>query len=258
MQTNREILELARFKTEPYRCSYLPAQTACLEYRLIADLTADAYHELLRRGWRRFGWQYFRPACPECTECHSLRVQVDRFQPSRSQRRALKRNSHIKVAVQSPTVTQRHLQLYNAYHEDMHHRKGWPHRPISADEYHQTFLAGDTGFAREFLYWDRGQLVGVALVDVVPDAISSVYFFHDPKWRSDGPGVFSILQQQRYAAERGLHYQYLGYFVSQCPSMAYKSRYRPHEILIGYPADQQAPVWSGPHHDDTHATSSED
>jgi arginine-tRNA-protein transferase len=88
--------------------------------------------------------------------------------------------------------------------------------------------------------------VGVALADVVLEAISSVYFFHDPKWRSSGPGVFSILTQQRYAAEKRLRYQYLGYWISQCRSMSYKSLYQPHEILTGYPADHEDPVWTAP------------
>lgn len=257
MQTDRELVELTRFETGPYRCPYLPLQMARLEYRIVADLPANAYQELLCRGWRRFGQEYFRPVCPQCTACQSLRVKVDQFQPSRSQRRTLTRNAHIEVVVRSPTVTERHVQLYNAYHADMHHRRGWPLETISAGEYRRTFLAGDTGFAREFLFWDRGELAGVALADVVPEAISSVYFFHDPRWRSSGPGVFSILQQQRYAAEQGLRYQYLGYCVSQCQSMSYKSRYQPHEVLAGYPADQAAPVWTAPHHEKSRATSAE-
>src|SRR5262249_55888185 len=152
----------------------------------------------------------------------------------RSQRRALRHNSQVRVVVQTPTVTTDHLQLYNAYHEDMHRRRGWRWQTMTEESYQETFLAGNHGFAREFLYFDGDRLVGVGLVDLVADALSSVYFFHDPVWRSKALGVFSILQELRLAKELGLRYEYLGYWISECQSMSYKSQYRPHEILQQY------------------------
>jgi len=72
---------------------------------------------------------------------------------------------------------------------------------------------------------------------------ASVYFFHDPAWRPRSPGVFSIIQQWLYAKQHSLAWQYLGYWVAACPSMSYKSRYRPHELLVGFPGDHEEPVW---------------
>jgi len=164
--------------------------------------------------------------------------------PSRSQRRTLQRNSQIRVVVQSPTVTMEHLRLYNAYHEDMHERRAWRRQSMTEESYAETFLAGDNGFAREFLYLDEDRLVGVGLVDMVADALSSVYFFHDPLWRSQALGVFSILHELQFAKEQGLRYQYLGYWISECQSMSYKAQYRPHEILQQYPADDEEPTWT--------------
>ena len=225
------VIDLIRFITPPYTCSYLPYEIASLEYRILAGVTARAYQDLLRRGWRRFGQDFFRPACPQCVKCRSLRVNVDAFKPSRSQRRTLQLNSQMRVVVQRPSVTRDHLQLYNAYHEDMHHRRAWRQQTITEASYRETFLAGDNGFAREFLYFDGDRLVGVGLVDVVADALSSVYFYNDPLWRSKALGVFSILQELKFAQEHGLRYQYLGYWISECQSMSYKAQYRPHEIL---------------------------
>ena len=237
------IIDLVRYRTQPYTCSYLSAETASLEYRIVANVTARAYGELLRRGWRRFGDDFFRPACPRCWKCRSLRIDVADFKPSRSQRRTLQRNSQIEVVIQAPTVTRDHLHLCNAYHWDMHFRRGWPQQTVTAVSYRERFVAGENGFAREFLYFERGRLVGVGLADVVSEALSSVYFFHDPGWRPKAPGVFSVLQQARFAQEHGLRYQYLGYWIEECQSMSYKSNYRPHEILQWYPADNEEPMW---------------
>jgi len=236
-------MELARFRTQPYTCPYLPYETASLDYRIAEDMSAEAYHELLRRGWRRFGFDFFRPACPRCLKCRSLRIDVQEFKPSSSQRRNLRRNAEIRVVVQAPTMTADHLRLYDDYHEDMHRRRGWPRQARAEACYQEMFLIGDGGFAREFLYFDRDRLIGVALADVVSEALSSIYFFHDPEWRSRALGVFSILQQLQFARDHGLRRQYLGYWISECQSMSYKSQYRPHEILQRYPADDEEPTW---------------
>ena len=88
--------------------------------------------------------------------------------------------------------------------------------------------------------------MGVGLADVTTTALSSVYFFHDPAWRPRAPGVFSILRQGAYARQQGLRYHYLGYWVPDSQSMAYKAQYRPHELLVGYPADTEEPRWIKP------------
>jgi arginine-tRNA-protein transferase len=79
-------------------------------------------------------------------------------------------------------------------------------------------------------------------VDLLADSLS-LYFFHEPATRSSGLGVFSLLQELRFARERGLRHHYLGYWVAECQSMAYKAQYGPHEILQRFPADHEAPVW---------------
>jgi arginine-tRNA-protein transferase len=240
------VYELTRFTTRPYRCHYLPDQTASLTYRILIDIRAADYEDMLQRGWRRFGCEFFRPACPACVECRSLRLRLQDFAPSRRQRRALKANADIEVVVQSPTVTPEHVRLYNAYHQDMAERKQWPYRAHNLKSYYENFVMGEWDFARELQYYADGRLVGVALADVTPHALTSIYFYHDPAWRPRSPGVFSILQQVVYGKQLGLVHQYLGYWVPGSRSMDYKAQYRPHEILARYPEDDEAPVWLDP------------
>jgi len=235
--------ELARFLSPPRSCSYLPAETASLEYRIYAGLTETRYRARLERGWRRHGVHLFRPVCPQCRQCRSLRVLVDQFRPSRSQRRTLQRNADVRLVVQRPTVTAEHIRLYNAYHRDMQARRGWPDRETDAAEYEQSFLAGDWPCAREFLYFRDDELIGVGLVDLFQDAVSSVYFYHDPEWRPQGPGTFSILSELEFCRETGRRYNYLGYWIAPCGSMAYKAGFRPHELLDEYVGDDETPVW---------------
>lgn len=238
-----DLLEVARFLTPLYECSYLPTEMARLDYRLIPEVSTADYEDLLRRGWRRFGCYFFRPRCPSCHACRSLRVVVDDFRPSRSQRRALKRNSHIEFVMQPPTVTAEHVRLYNDWHVDMHARRNWAPASVSQPEYEECFLRGDFEFSRELLFLDDGKLIGVSLVDLVPSAVSSVYFFHDPAWRPAGPGVYSALRELEFCRSSGRAHLYLGFWVAACQSMAYKANYQPHEILRDYCGDNDLPVW---------------
>ena len=170
------------------------------------------------------------PACAQCVQCRSLRLPLADFRLSRSQQRTQRRNAAIRVVVQKPTLTGEHIQLFNAYHAYMHAQRGWPAQTTHERAYFRSFLLGNWSFAREFLYYDRERLVGVGLADVTHEALSSIYFFHDPAWRPHAPGVFSILHQAAYARQQGLLYHYLGYWVAQSTSMAYKAQYRPHRF----------------------------
>lgn len=239
-------LEIHRFRTTPSRCRYLSSQIACLDNRVILSISPAEYELMLSRGWRRMGCFFFRPACPACAECRSLRVPTQSFAPDRSQRRAWQRNARLRVVVQAPTVSTEHLRLWNEYHSFMRNLRDWPESPMTPDDYEATFLTGQFSFSREFLYYDEDRLVGVGLVDLTPDSLSSIYFFHDPAWRKPALGIFSVLKEIEYARQSGLSFAYLGYWIRECPSMAYKAQYRPHELLEGFPADDANPDWRDP------------
>lgn len=236
--------ELFHSIESPRECSYLPQETASLEIRGVAAMEPAEYADLLSRGYRRFGWQVFRPACAACSKCRSIRIPVREFVPNGGERRVLRRNAHIRAELHPLFVSREHLLLYNEWHRFMHRHRDWPMQRITLDGYRAEFLSGASDSGRQWLYFNDKELVGVALMDEVPGAISLVYFFYDPGWRSASPGTFSILNQLLYAKSVGLDYAYLGYWIDECQSMRYKGRFKPREILARYPAAGEAPVWN--------------
>ncbi|MFN7954236.1 MAG: arginyltransferase [bacterium] len=238
--------ELLRVVEAPRTCSYLPSEVASLEYRIIPELDRESYARMLARGYRRFGIQYFRPACRDCRRCRSIRVRVADFEEGRRYRRVLRLNRDVHAVVRAPELTRTHLELYQRYHRFMAHHRDWPRHDGRAQSYAQAFLVGGEGFAREVAYYRAGELVGCAFMDDVGDAASLVYFYYAPEWRAASPGVFSILTQIQYARARGYPYVYLGYWIPENRSMSYKSQYRPHELLVSYPRDGEEPVWREP------------
>jgi arginine-tRNA-protein transferase len=88
----------------------------------------------------------------------------------------------------------------------------------------------------EFNYRKGDRLVAVGICDVCDRSLSSVYFYFDPDESRRGLGVFGTLKEVEYAAGLGIEYYYLGYWIEQCTSMNYKSRFRPCQVL--YPDGQ--------------------
>lgn len=235
--------ELFRIVEEPRPCSYLPVERASLEYRIVTGLGCDDYEDLLARGYRRFGHQLFRPACRQCQQCVSLRVLVQEFSPSRSQRRVLRRNARIRAVRQPVFVTDAHLDLFNRYHGFMARHRGWQRDSVTRESYVESFAMGGDDIAWQWMFYDKDCLVGVALMDETRESISLVYSYYDPAWRESSPGTFATLTQLEYARRKRLRYAYPGYWIAACPSMSYKSRFGPAERLKRHPGDGERPVW---------------
>jgi arginine-tRNA-protein transferase len=223
---------LFRYVTAPGPCEYLPGQTWRFEHEVVAALSAAEYQERLRQGWRRFGHLLFRPRCPSCTACRSLRVDVARFRPNRSQRRNRRLNEGaVRHTIGRPAVTRDKLDLYDRYHAFQSVAKGWPeHPPKDAGDYRDTFV--DNPFpVEEWSYTLDGRLVGVGYVDPVPEGLSAIYFYYDPSERRRGLGTWNVLSVIDRAASLGLPHVYLGYFVAGSASVAYKADYAPNQAL---------------------------
>jgi arginine-tRNA-protein transferase len=223
---------LFRYVAPPSACGYLPDQQWSLEYEMVAALTAQEYFARMLGGWRRFGGMLFRPRCPGCQACQSLRVDVNGFRPNRSQRRVARLNAgQVQMRIGPPAVSRARLQLYDRYHAFQSDLKSWPQHPAKdAASYRESFVNNPT-FTEEWCYYLDRQLVGVGYVDDLPGGMSAIYFFYDPDQRQRGLGTWNVLALLAEAARRGRPHAYLGYYVPGCRSLEYKANFKPNQIL---------------------------
>ena len=77
----------------------------------------------------------------------------------------------------------------------------------------------------------EGELLAVALTDVLKDGLSMVYSFYEPALVQRSLGTFMILDHIARARRMGLAYVYLGYWVKDSRKMDYKGRFLPQERL---------------------------
>lgn len=223
---------LFTFVSPPTTCGYLPDRKWQLRYEITGNITSAEYAARMQAGWRRFGYSLFRPECPSCTQCRSLRVDVPTFRPNQSQKRVRKLNAgKVRVAIGKPTVTAEKLALYDRYHQFQSTAKGWPeHHAETATDYLESFVENPFP-TQEWCYSIGDRVVGVGYVDALPVGLSAIYFFYDPDLRDRSLGTWNVLSVIAGAAEQQLPHVYLGFYVSGCRSLEYKANFRPNETL---------------------------
>jgi arginine-tRNA-protein transferase len=194
-------------------------------------LSPVEFGKRLRGGDRRQGFVLYRPSCPRCAACEPIRLSAKDYEPSRSQRRIIKRGDReLSIKMGPPVVEGRRVQIYNAHKAARDLRDGQP--PIDQDGY-RDFLVATCCDTFEVSYHLADKLVGVSIVDRSDDALSAVYCCYDPEYSDFGIGTYSILKQLELCNEWGLEYLYLGPYIAGCDSMEYKARFLPHERLLG-------------------------
>jgi len=234
---------MIEFSTLETKCSYLDNCKTRMEYKYIENATMELNQALIERGWRRFGHYYSRPQCHNCSSCLSLRIDVKNYEFSRSAKRAFKKAEGIRYVIQSPTISNEHLELYDKYHRFMEQKRGWQYYNLKPQSYHELYVSGAHNFGKEVLYFHEDQLIGVDLIDFLDDGISSIYFFYDPDFEKLSLGRLSIYEQIILAKEYELDWIYLGYYVEHCQSLKYKASYQPYHILQGNPNLDEDAIW---------------
>ncbi len=232
--TRQRVSRLARAIEEaglepgaPHPCSYLPGRWARAVFILPTGFEPGLYHGLMDLNFRRSGRVLYRPACYACQECRAIRVRVETFRPTRSQRRCRARNRDLTVTVGRPVPTAEKHALYERYlksrHDDGEMDRSW--------EEFCSFLYASPVQTLEVAYRLGERLMAVGIVDEEPQALSTVYCYFDPSESARSLGVFNVLWTIEHARARAIPHVYLGYYVAGAAKMSYKATFGPHEIL---------------------------
>ncbi|PWE33093.1 arginyltransferase [Maritimibacter sp. 55A14] len=239
------------YVTAPQPCPYLEGRMERKLFTALHGEHATTLNDTLsQQGFRRSQNVLYRPSCADCSACLSARVRVADFRPTKSQRRAIRRNSALRREASSPWATEAQYDLFRRYLDVRHSDGGM----ADMDIFEFAAMIEETPVRSRVVEY-RGRtgtggpddLVAVCLTDVLSDGLSMVYSFFDPEASPRSLGTYIILDHIEIARETGQPYVYLGYWVPGSRKMAYKARFGALEIYkngrwqdIGNPADHAA------------------
>jgi arginine-tRNA-protein transferase len=226
--TSRFIAKLSPYFVDtPAECPYGLEHTAVYHQAGFSFLPPVILDEFLAAGYRRNGNIIYAMRCPDCSACVPIRLETAVFRPSRNMRRVWQRNQDIEISVGPLEVTPEKLQLLDRFLNSR-----YPGRASTAQDYYSGFFVNSLAPTMEISFRLSGQLVGVSIVDLAERSLSAVYFYFDPTFEKQSPGTFNILYLTELVRREHCDYLYLGYWIEPVPAMAYKSRFRPHSLLI--------------------------
>lgn len=224
------------FVTSPSPCPYLPGR---LERKVFTELNgphaAELNDALGRIGFRRSQSVAYRPSCAGCSACVSVRVVANEFQPNATQRKLIRRHSDLDITARRAWATEEQFALLRRYLGTRHPGGGM----AGMDENDYTDMVEQSPVDSYIVEYRTpaengrpGKLIGACLTDQQADGLSMIYSFFDAADETrPGLGNLIIIDHILRARAIGLPYVYLGYWVKGSERMAYKTRYRPIEVL---------------------------
>ena len=225
-----DLNQIQLYLTEAHPCSYLSdkqATTAFVDPKYPLD--TETYSRLSTMGFRRSGQYIYAPRCTSCKSCIPVRVPVDGFQPTRSQKRCLKRNTDVSAVIEPNIDLDEHYALYQKY-IDTRHSDGDMY-PATMTQY-RDFIGKPWECTRFIEFRLDEKLIACAVSDWLDDGLSAIYTYYDPELSARSLGTLAILRQIEMAQEQELDYLYLGYWIRDSAKMTYKSKFRPAELYI--------------------------
>lgn len=185
---------------------------------------------LWAEGWRHFGIVFVR----YYTAVHGgkqftvmpLRIDIDRFSLSGSQKRVLARNREAKIVVRPSFVNGEKQELF-----EKHRLRFDENVPTSLFNFLSTMPASLPCANLEICVYLGERLSGVTFLDIGARATSAVYAMFDPVDAKRSLGIFMMLQSLRFSMERGYRYYYPGYAYREPFAYDYKKRFSGLEYL---------------------------
>src|SRR5215213_6783307 len=194
------------------------------EYFLCWSATPGRMDELWAEGWRHFGPVFFRyrrwPHGGRSLTITPLRMELARFEPSRSQRRALARNRDLRVEVRPTELDEETFEMFES-----HRQRFRTDVPDSLYNFLSAEAPSEVPCRNETIrVYEGARLIAAHFLDVGRTAASSVYSMFDPSESRRSLGVYTILLAVERSQRLGCRYYYPGYASREPSPYDYKKK----------------------------------
>jgi len=179
---------------------------------------------LLASGWRHFGEHFFRYNIGfhenELRRVLPLRVQLAKFEISKSQRRVLRKNQDLQIVLRPIEITTEKEDLFERHKQRFNHAV-----PDSLYDFLSFEPADVPCKALEVCVYEKNKLLAASFFDVGAAAVSAVYAMFEPSEISRSLGIFTMLLTIDFASKNGKNFYYSGYAYEGNSFYDYKKRF---------------------------------
>jgi arginyl-tRNA--protein-N-Asp/Glu arginylyltransferase len=180
--------------------------------------------DLWAAGWWYLGPVFFRRAYIEwggrLAPLQHLRLRLNHFRPSDSQRRTLRRNADLEVRVRPAQIDDERRELFNR-----HKIRFSDSIPRDLEDFLGPSPSTNPVPAMEFGVYLQDRLVAASYLARGVNSVASLYCIFDPEESRRGLGIFTMLSEIQWAKEQGCKLYYPGYALLEPSPMDYKKTF---------------------------------
>jgi len=194
------------------------------EGREIQVLTPGELDSLWARGWRHFGTEFFRSSLMVDEMCLkrqvALRIEVNEFKLSRSQKRTLRKNRDLDWSFAPARPGEEEHVLF-----ERHKSRFTRNVPGNLKEFLGDCPDERPGPCLQLSVRHAGCLVAASYLSLGMRSCSSVYAVFDPDQPRRRLGIQTMLLELEFARINGLDYYYSGYATLEPSCYDYKKQF---------------------------------
>lgn len=169
------------------------------------------FDDYMAEGWRLLGTAMVRHNYSICRGkfCRTipLRVRLQEFSPSKSQRKLLRRNQYLMHEIRPISITPEHERIFTLHSERFSERRPnqiWSFLGANA---HREPVHGK----QIDIYTPSRELIASSFLHVGHEAVSGTYCFFDPDYSALSLGAYTMLLELVRMKEAGYLFYYHGY-----------------------------------------------
>jgi leucyl-tRNA---protein transferase len=174
-------------------------------------------------GWRHFGIIFVRYGSAfhggKFYSVLPLRVDIERFALTRSQKRALAKNRDTELIIRPSFVDEEKKALF-----EKHRLRFDENTPTSLNNFLSECPDSVPCSNVELCVYLGARMIGVTFLDVGDCATSGVYAMFDPAEAKRSLGILMMLHSIQFSRKRGCRYYYPGYAYREPFAYDYKKR----------------------------------
>lgn len=177
----------------------------------MVQLNPDALDRILAEGWRLLGRRFVRHNFSTWRRklCRTipLRVRLDQFELSKSQRQILRRNADLRVISAAARFNSDRERLFDMHRERFHEKQATTLASFIHSEHPNIYPTE----GRELAVHLETELIACSFFHLGQKAVSGTYCVFNPAHGRRSLGTLTMLLELLIAKEMGMEYYYHGY-----------------------------------------------